>query len=579
MFTTIAIIGLIFLALEVRHLASEVKTIKKQLKISEATPAQTPVPQSPFINTSTVTPTDISSVSSQPDHANVFIEWLKENWLLKLGVLLILVGFGWFISYAFIYGWIGPVGRIVLGFVVGSVLAVFGSMRMEKNSTQGKLFLILGSALVIITSFSARTVYDFFTPTIALGIVFLVSAYVSTVALQFKNKNIAIYGLVIAFLAPILTDSNIDAKLLFSYLIVVSLASIWLASVKGWRDINAIALFGFSLFAMPFVTEITRVNSTDKTFVLASIFLIGFVYFIVSIAGAIKNQENADSSDIFVAVIDSILILLTTITFIPEEMQSLVLAMWMIIFAVGSFMAFNYTKKEKFFYVYSLISILLLATATSIELKGSSLIYAYAFESAIISIAGYLITRKLNVGYKLSTFMIVPIFMALPSLDSYKWNTGIFHDDFGILVVVGLLTFGMGLFYYFSEKESAKYKDHSDKKIYVSQIIVGSIFFLAIIWLSSGALVANYDVAVMISLAIYTIIGIATYFYGLTESKKAFKYYGGALLILVVARLVLIDVWDMALAQRIVTFLLIGVLFISTAFIGNKVKHELPKNN
>jgi len=35
--------------------------------------------------------------------------------------------------------------------------------------------------------------------------------------------------------------------------------------------------------------------------------------------------------------------------------------------------------------------------------------------------------------------------------------------------------------------------------------------------------------------------------------------------------LLLIDVWDMPIELRIVTFVIIGVLLISTAFIGKKV--------
>lgn len=587
----IAILGLIFLTIKVLKLSGKINSLEGKMSAmsmyvakpsvqniaSQQTPLNTNVQSdTPVYESVTVEP--YQEISTEPDQLTAFFAWFKENWLLKLGVLLILVGFGWFISYAFIHDWIGPFGRVTLGFIIGSVLALYGTLRMEKNITQGKLFLILGSALVVITSYAAQAVYGFFPAVVGLGIIFLVSVYVATTALLYKMKNIAVYGLVIAFLAPLLTHTTADIKLLFSYLIVVSLASIWLASIKGWREINAIALFGFSWFAAPYVFGFDTIGSSDESFILITIFGLGLIYFFVSIMGAIKNQEAAEKSDIFVAIFDSALIILATINFIPEEVQSLVLAAWMIVFAIGSFLAFTYTKKENFFYVYSLISILLLAIATAIELQGATLVYAYAIESAIISILGYVVTRKIDVGYNLSILMIGPVIMSFPSLVSSKWSSSVLHDDFGILFTVGTLLFSLGLFYFYSEKEMKNYNDTSNKHFYSALCAIGSIYFLALIWLVSGASFINNGTAVFVSLVIYTIIGIATYFYGLIESSEAFKHYGGILLIFVIARLVFVDVWDMELAKRIITFISIGVLFISTAFIGKKVKDDLPKN-
>ena len=44
---------------------------------------------------------------------------------------------------------------------------------------------------------------------------------------------------------------------------------------------------------------------------------------------------------------------------------------------------------------------------------------------------------------------------------------------------------------------------------------------------------------------------------------------------LVVAKLLLIDVWNMELALRIVTFVVIGILFVSTSFIGKSKRNDI----
>jgi len=80
----------------------------------------------------------------------------------------------------------------------------------------------------------------------------------------------------------------------------------------------------------------------------------------------------------------------------------------------------------------------------------------------------------------------------------------------------------------------------------------------------------------MISLMVYTIIGLICYFYGLTNEKNGLRLYGGALVGFVVGRLLLVDVW---IAGRIITFFLIGTLLVGTAFLGRKKQNKsLPDN-
>ena len=68
-------------------------------------------------------------------------------------------------------------------------------------------------------------------------------------------------------------------------------------------------------------------------------------------------------------------------------------------------------------------------------------------------------------------------------------------------------------------------------------LITGSVYFYILLWLSLRAALPNNDTAVMISLTIYTIIGLVSYFYGLANNQKTTRLYGGILVGLVVARL------------------------------------------
>ncbi len=551
----VVIIKLVSLSSRVSNLEAQIghKSVERVAPVVAYNPVSAPAQ-----------PAYVMPPPSGPDPLDKFFKWFSENWLLKVGVLMILVGFGWFISYAFVHNWIGPHARVALGLIVGSIIAVWGTLRMQSNSVQGTMLLVLGSALVVITSYASQVVYGFFTPAVALSIPFIVAVYLGFVAVMFDMRRLAIYSVLIGFIAPILTDSRVDIDLLYVYLLVITVGSVWVAAMKNWRVVNAVSVLGILFYSMWNVFD--RFEARDNLFILGIIFVLSVLYFAVSIIGLVRSKSGASPSDVFVAIINSILIMLTTMTIVREELQSMVLAVWMVVFAAGSFFVYVKTGKEKLFYVYSLVSVVFLAVATSIELDGPSLVLAFTFEAAAISIASYLVTKKISAGYAMAWLMAVPALMALPSFLSNKWNTYILHEDFSVILAVGLTFMFLGVFYYSSHKEDA---DKGIAHLYghTALNVVGSVYLLSLVWLCFHAGNTLESTATFGSLLVYSIIGLAAYVYGLMSNVINFKHYGATILILVVARLVFVDVWHMDLAPRIVTFIVIGILFISTAFI------------
>ena len=98
---------------------------------------------------------------------------------------------------------------------------------------------------------------------------------------------------------------------------------------------------------------------------------------------------------------------------------------------------------------------------------------------------------------------------------------------------------------------------------------IAALYGVGIIWLASHAIMAH-DIATLFSLAAYTIIGMALYVRGLTKSSGVLRVAGELLMGFVVIRLLLVDVWQLPMPLRIVTFFLIGVLLISTAFMHKR---------
>ncbi|MFW5853608.1 MAG: hypothetical protein ACOCU8_03230 [Patescibacteria group bacterium] len=68
----------------------------------------------------------VGSPDQEPIWSERLFDWLKEGWMLKAGAVLLLAGFGWLTTYAFLNNWIGPAGRIALGFGAGFLFLLIG---------------------------------------------------------------------------------------------------------------------------------------------------------------------------------------------------------------------------------------------------------------------------------------------------------------------------------------------------------------------------------------------------------------------------------------------------------------------
>src|SRR3989344_9378362 len=94
-------------------------------------------------------------IEQGPSWFEDLVEWVKADWPLKVGALLIILGFVWLVTYAFLNNWIGPFGRITLGLITGSAVMAFGNRWVDRSKKQGHVLVALGSAIMLISIHAA----------------------------------------------------------------------------------------------------------------------------------------------------------------------------------------------------------------------------------------------------------------------------------------------------------------------------------------------------------------------------------------------------------------------------------------
>ena len=307
-----------------------------------------------------------------PDAVERLILWIKEDWLLKLGAGLILIGLGWFVSYAFLHNWIGPIGRITVGLLIGSVLLAFGWWRLRVSTHQGGIFMVLGSTTIILTTFAGREIYDFYPPLVALLIMFISTALVALASVRYKLQSMAVFSLILAGIAPWLTDSrqliragfsrfygspipDPDFVMWFAYLTVVVLGTIWVVSLTDWRKLTPIALLIAVLHSMPQWMGLFR--NTDQEILMLFGFGLAAISFIFNSLGVIRAKDRRATSDLLTAAGNGLFLLIWILTAAADEWQSLIISAWMVAFSVGAFALYKAAGRREPFYVYAGVGI------------------------------------------------------------------------------------------------------------------------------------------------------------------------------------------------------------------------------
>ncbi|OIP77011.1 MAG: hypothetical protein AUK16_02655 [Parcubacteria group bacterium CG2_30_44_11] len=490
--------------------------------------------------------------------------WLKQDFFTKLGAFLLLLAAGWFVSYAFANNWIGPMGRIMLGLMFGALGLVVGVWRIRTHAHQGSIFTVLGATTILLTIFAARELYDFFTPITALVMIFASSAFVAFVSVMYSRQSLAVAGLILGMIAPLFINVvTPDTAGLFFYLLLVTLGTLWIVSITGWSTLTPIALTIVSFYSLPYITVGVDADADRQTAFMFS-FIFVTLFYVTNIVSTVRRVGYKNlQAQIYTALGTAMFLVTWVLVAAAPEWQSLLFVVWALVFAVGAYLVAKLTTNTYVFYLYGAIAVGLIGIATAAELSGPALVIAYLLEIGFVMVSATLIQVQGKMLAQLSFLLAIPGVLSIPSLVSSNWRTGVFHNDFVVVLLCTVVFTLAGLVVYAKHHLDLQTVTKDTARILLS---VAGAYAVAFVWLVLHGLMSE-DVATMIALALYTLVGISTFIYGKVNDLKTARVVGVIFITIVMSRLMLVEIWNMGLSGRIITFFVIGVMLVSTAFI------------
>jgi uncharacterized membrane protein len=193
-----------------------------------------------------------------------------QKWLLGIGVLVLIIGTGFFLKYAFEQEWLGPSVQIAAGFLCGVLLLFLGSIchRRELRGLDVGI-AAFGLGTLYLSSYAASQVHHLLPVGLALALILIVTLVGACLSSLWMAQSLAVLTFLGAYLAPLLFASEqFNPWVFLGYLAILALGGQFLAYGNGWR---VLYLIGAAL------TWLALVNWT-QTFYRRSWFLEAFVF-------------------------------------------------------------------------------------------------------------------------------------------------------------------------------------------------------------------------------------------------------------------------------------------------------------
>lgn len=569
----IALVVALGLRGRVQHLENEVKNLSKNTVVGDREVSEQHTPSvnvaeekivassSSSLDQNLVIENSQNETVPSEDILTRFFRWFAIDWPMKLGAILLFLGIGWVVTVVF-WDVIGPVGQVTLGIVIGIAVLFFGAKRIDVSENQGGILLALGAGITYFTLFSARSEYDFFSPASALLFMFLVAVFTATVSVFKKNFSVALLGLFLGGIAPLLTVSpKPDMFGLFAYLFVLCIGTLWVVRLTGWRNLTVASLILYAVYAVPTLLMSHPGDADQGTKMMIAI-LFALLFFASSIL-ALLHDRKAETGDLAVSLCNGLILLGWIQMIILPEWQSFMSVLVALVASVGAFIVYSFSDLKAPVYVHSAVAGVFIAMATAYELNGSLLVLAYIFETVAIVFGARFGIGSVQASQKAMLVSLVPMILSVQSFWSYAGSREFLTKDFFALLFLSMMFFLFSLLLS-GEEETA---ENVSRKTLTS--ILGALYAFVLLWLSNHILFSD-DTAILLSLLVYTLVGMFFYIRGKIDLSNNDKLFGVSLLVFVTGHLLLVDVWQMDVLGRIVTFCVIGILLMSTSFIGNK---------
>ena len=167
-----------------------------------------------------------------------FEKFIGENLFGKIGIVVLIIGVGFFVKYAIDKDWINESTRTVMGYLLSGAMLGIGYKMHKKYRTYSSLLAGGAFGVAYVTTAVAFHYYHMFSSTVAFAILIGTTALMTALAWITKQRELAIIALVGGFIAPfIASNGEGNMTVLCTYLLILNVGMTLVALKKRWSEL------------------------------------------------------------------------------------------------------------------------------------------------------------------------------------------------------------------------------------------------------------------------------------------------------------------------------------------------------
>src|SRR6185312_484746 len=199
-------------------------------------------------------------------------------WFNRVGIFALLFGVAFFLKYAFDNNWIGPAGRITLGLLAGLAVVIWSErFRKTGNTLFSYSLKAVGIGTVYLSLWGAYQIYHLVPSAAAFAAMIVVTASTVTLALTQDAEILALYAIIGGFSTPVLLSTGENHEIvLFSYVLLLDLAMLFICTAKPWRRLLWGSFLGTWTLFTGWYTTYYNLQERPVTVLFAALFVAVF---------------------------------------------------------------------------------------------------------------------------------------------------------------------------------------------------------------------------------------------------------------------------------------------------------------
>lgn len=529
-------------------------------------------------------------VKSNTVQSDISGEEVSGRILGRIGIAAVIIGSAFFLKYAFDNNWVGPLGRVVIGILIGiSVMGIAQYLR-RKYLQFSDLLMGGGLAILYLSVFASYALYHLVDPMLA----FLAMIVVTVVGVSISIINATITLSVIAFIGGFLTPvligvTNLGEFITFTYVTILNAGILAILLYKKWTNLVLCGLIGTWLI---FGTWLASSYSSDLLMPTLLFMLIQFLIFNASsIFRIIVEKIKATEIDYFVLTTTALSFASVCYSLLMPEYKhyvslgAVLVAGFYIFIAL---LAYKENPQDRTLNIFLPgLAVTFLTVAVPIEFSGPWIAAWWFIESLVLYV---LASSSSSRGFQVMGVVVyvLGIFDLLSYLANYTKPVGyviFFNGEFVMMVMAILTAYTIALIYYrYGSINTEIQKRGISAFIVVANILtvyalttqIVSYYELQMIEGGNSSQIMNWsNTTVSVLWALYAAILTAI---GFAKKFSIFRYMG-LILFFVTAFKVVIEIWSLGPLYRIISFIVFGIIALSASFVYVRYRERLKSDH